>query len=569
MRSRSIPPLDRVDRASSIYSQTIPEEPRAYANEEQDALNRSGTVRSEVSALTTSSSVDNDSRSSPLVSPISTHFPDDGAQSTQEHPFRSQLPRPVPCDAHTVRAAPGYRRPSPASAVEKKQETRWDDFSGEPTNSDAGKPAAVRPGVAPVEEQYPQLKQRTKAILAGLRERDPARKQVFGKVPPPVDSLDHPAYREPWRGASGRGAIVEPVKNTATTKLEPLRIPQRNISRTHAISNEAARPESQQPFKSSSPPRKEPTIRAVASQDSIKPVVPLKLGSNNNSRVVSPATPMVTMPEQNDSLQSPFKSPQHAFLHAVYESVTESSTAPVDQGFVESPTDTEPLTPTTPTHANSSHPPRINTLLPPEPEEADVSRFSWTTYTTTEHGSPIQSAYASSPVPPVPSLAAIALRKRPGPSHTDPTPYMNSNAAFSNGSVVLRKPVPAAERDRSSSMTANPSLGKTLPQCPPEFEASDKISTLEARLDDLARRKRNINKIKAALGDSLRRNAVAYDVKKRRDIEANLKNLDTEMSEVTQEEHEVGLRLHRAQKKRDREENNLEPTSLWIKRVTS
>jgi len=165
--------------------------------------------------------------------------------------------------------------------------------------------------------------------------------------------------------------------------------------------------------------------------------------------------------------------------------------------------------------------------------------------------------------------SAILLGKQPVPSYTYPTPYADSSAAFSNASIVLRKPVPAADRNRSASLNTNPSLGKSLPQCPPELEASDKISTLQARLDDLARRKRNINKIKAALAESLRRNAIAYDARKRKDVESKLKNLDHEMSEVIQEEHEVALRLHRAQKKKDRDENNLEPSSLWVKRVTS
>lgn len=572
-----MPPLHQQshhDRASSVYSQPSPGKSKDKENDatgEQDGLHRSNTIRSEVSSLTMHSSVDNDSRSSPLVSPLSTHFPEHDVNPRQDHPFRSQLPRPVPSeprDTEAGRTAFSYHKPSPVANAENKQETKWDDFSGEPTDSEAGKPASARPGVAPVEVQYPQLKERTKQILAGLRERGPPKKQVWGKAPPAVDTLDHPEYREPWKGASGRVALVEPVKNTPAARLEPLQIPQRNISRTDAISNDAVRAQSPQPkpIRTLSPERKEPTIRAVASQDSIKPVVPLKLGSSNSSRVVSPVTPMPVVSEQANGLQSPFKSPQHTFLHGVHESVTK----PVEE-LVESPTDNEPLTPTTPTQANvSPHRPRMDTLLPPEPEGADISRFSWTTYNTTEHGSPTQPSFDISEIPPIPSVHShILLRKQPVPSHTHPMPYMNSNAAFSSGSVVLRKPVPAADRNRSPSMISNPTLGKSLPQCPPELEASDKISTLEARLDDLARRKRNINKIKAALADALRRNAVAYDVKKRKEVETKLKNLDDEMSEVTQEEHEVGLRLHRAQKKRDREENNLEPTSLWIKRVTS
>lgn len=510
---------------------------------------------------------------------MSTHFPNVDTHTRQEHPFRSQLPRPIPSETPAEPSAPSYRKPPPVAPLDKKQETRWDTFSGEPTDSEKGKVASARPGVAPIEVQYPQLKERTKQILQNIRENSElAKKPGWGKAPPPVDNLDHPAHREPWKGASGRAALLEPVKNTPAARLEPLHIPKRNTNQTYAVSNEAARSHSTNPpeTQAPSPERKAPTIRPVASQDSIKPVVPLKLGSNNNSRVTSPILPMTAIAEQTNNLRSPFKSPQHTFLHAVHESVTR----PMEQDLVESPTDNEPLTPTTPTQANTStHQMRMENLPTPEPEEADVSRFSWTTYTATEPGSPMQEAYDGSPVPPLPTHVPppIFLRKRPIPAHTYPVPYVNSNAApyinsiaaVSNASIVSRKPVPAADRNRSPSMVTIPSTEKSLPQCPPELEASDKVSTLQARLDDLARRKRNNKKIQITLTQDLRRNAVAYTVIQRKDLEGKLINVDDEMSEIVQEEHEVGLRLYRAQKKRDREENNTEPTSLWIKRVTS
>jgi hypothetical protein len=550
-------------RASSIYSQPSPPE--------DEGLHRTNTVRSEVSSLTIRSSVDNDSRSSPLVSPISTHFPESDVQTRQErtkqeHPFRSQLPRPVPSETTADRPTPSYRKPptvAPAVATEK-QETRWDSFSGEPTDSEKGKPASARPGVAPAEVQYPHMPmtERAKQLLGDFKERGQAKKPGWAKAPPPVDDLEHPAYREPWKGASGRVALVDPVKNTPAARLERLNIPQRNISRTHALSNEAARSYNSEPppTHAFSPEQKVPTVRAVGSQDSIKPVVPLKLGSNSSSRVVSPTTPMTTMSQQNNSLQSPFKSPQHTFLHTVPESITK----PMEHDLVESPTDNEPLTPTTPTQANAStHQTRMDNLLPAEPEE-NVSRFSWTTYTATEPGSPTPPTYDDTPVPPLPSVQSpLVIRKRPIPSHTGPSPYTNSNAAISNASFVSRKPVPLADR------YGTPSTEKELPQCPPEAEASDKITTLEARLVDLARQKSNIEKIKANLNKELRRNAILYSASKRKEVEAELKARDREMDEITQEEREIAMSLRRAQKKIDREENREENTGLWIKRVTS
>ena len=87
-------------------------------------------------------------------------------------------------------------------------------------------------------------------------------------------------------------------------------------------------------------------------------------------------------------------------------------------------------------------------------------------------------------------------------------------------------------------------------------------------MDDLARRKQNIGKIINETTDRLRRNSISYDGRKRREVEKMITNLKLELAEVGQEEHEVGIRLHRAQKRKDRNDN-YQPTGLWIKRVTS
>jgi hypothetical protein len=41
-----------------------------------------------------------------------------------------------------------------------------------------------------------------------------------------------------------------------------------------------------------------------------------------------------------------------------------------------------------------------------------------------------------------------------------------------------------------------------------------------------------------------------------------------ELAEVLKEEHEIGLRLHRAWRRRDRFSPMEEPTGLWVRRVT-
>ena len=88
-------------------------------------------------------------------------------------------------------------------------------------------------------------------------------------------------------------------------------------------------------------------------------------------------------------------------------------------------------------------------------------------------------------------------------------------------------------------------------------------------MEDLRRRKGNNGKINRELHESLKRNAINYDLRKRKEVEQTIANLTLELDEITREEHEVGLNLHRAQKKRDREDCYENPTGLWIKRVTS
>jgi len=117
--------------------------------------------------------------------------------------------------------------------------------------------------------------------------------------------------------------------------------------------------------------------------------------------------------------------------------------------------------------------------------------------------------------------------------------------------------------------TTSASGRKSLPPTPQELQANDKVSVLEARLEDLARRKRNINKIIKELADGLKRNAIVYEARKRKEIEKMTINLNLELDEITNEEHEVGLRLHRVHKRRDKDDNYEHPTGLWIKRVTS
>jgi hypothetical protein len=488
---------------------------------------------------------------------------------------RSQLPVP--------------RRLIPETGVgpnEKKKDTKWDDYSGEPTTSENGKEAAVKPGTQSVEMQYPDLKAKTRQILAGLRERNTANQQVARKVPPPAqtDPLDDPPQREPWKGASGRTALVKPVKNNPAARLDPIQIPARRVEPATSNTARVVTPSSS-------------TIKTVPpepTEDMVKPPVPLRVGKNSPS-VRSPATA-----EPPQSLQSPFQSPGYP------DTIHTPMALPTPNSGLSAGPNNGPLTPLTPTPSRPVLPPprldsrqepaptnsssklataqlqpRADSLQPPNVQNANddpSSRFSWTTYATTAADSPPDTPTEGANAPPVPHLPSdvptpLIMRKRPIEAHPQARPQTSPTTAnypiAQNTKVVVRKPTPADRRRASTILTTASDLSKSLPQCPPEMEAPDKISSLEARMEEYALRKRNITKLIKQLSSGAQPSATAFDLRTREQVKRTIKGLEGELAEVIQEEHDVGLRLHRVQRRRDRDEMYENPTGLWIKRVTT
>lgn len=487
---------------------------------------------------------------------------------------------------------PVPRKPIPETDVkpnEKRKDTKWDDYSGEPTTSENGKEAAVKPGTQPVEIQYPDLKAKTRQILAGLRERGTANQQVARKVPPPAqtDPLDNPPQREPWKGPSGRTTLVKPVKNNPAARLEPIQIPANNNRRAEPVTSNTGRVVTPSPS----------TIKTVPSEpteDMVKPPVPLRVGKNSPS-VRSPVTA-----DPPQSLQSALRSPRYP------DTVHASVTLPTSNSGLAAGSSSGPLTPLTPTPSRSVVPPprsdsrqeleptnsssqlataqpqsRVDSLQPMNMRNTNddpSSRFSWTTYATTVADSPPDTPREGANAPPVPHLPAdmptpLIMRKRPvearAQARPQTSPTTTNSPTVPNAKVVVRKPTPADRRRASTILTTASDLSKSLPQCPPEMEAPDKISSLEARMEEFALRKRNITKLIKQLNSGAQPSATAFDLRAREEAKRTIKGLESELAEIIQEEHDVGLRLHRVQRRRDRDEMYENPTGLWIKRVTT
>ena len=558
---------------SSEYSQpspTLPPEPDARSPGGPDVSPMS-SPRSSINFAASDTS---------LISPVESTFNVTPRNSQTDQQTRSQVPRPA--------ALP--RRAGQTPVLKKtKADTKWDDYSGEPTTEDSGKAPQARPGAQqPLEMQYPQLKERTKQILAGLRDRGQTQqKSTWGRAPPPVaaDPLDNPpAPKEPWRGASGREAIVAPVKNNAAARAGPLKHPQRNVSKMDPVQDrartkspevehtiprkapETATPQVSQRTYATQPktnpsPKPDLSIRVVPSQEEIKPVAPLKVRS---PRVRSPAEA-----ENIASLQSPFHTP-----HSSQPKVTNDLNANISQERSIGPKQLS-VDPPQPVRApggdiskraNETSQQHATSHLKHEP----VSQLSWTTYATSANDSPDSlgpTLLDSSPVPPLPSMSSpLVMRKRPVSTAPNNLPFSNPEAVGSRASIISRKPVPL---DRMRAASGMSSASKSLPPTPIEMQAGDKISTLEARLEDLSMRRRNNRKIIREMQEGLKKNAIVYTTRKRMEVEKQIRNLEEELTDISREEHEVGLQLHRAQRKRDREDCYENPTGLWIKRVTT
>lgn len=179
-------------------------------------------------------------------------------------------------------------------------------------------------------------------------------------------------------------------------------------------------------------------------------------------------------------------------------------------------------------------------------------------------------------MPPLPNLPnALALRQRGPPPHTsDPTSAPRSR--------VSRKPTPTEisnifndsssppiPESKKSPTATEPDRSKSLPQCPPELEAKDRITALEARTEELTRRRRNIDQILKELSNVVQPSNFASDLASREEVKRTVKSLEDELGEIRIEEHKVGMTLLRALKKRDQENIYGYPTGLWVKRVTS
>lgn len=235
-----------------------------------------------------------------------------------------------------------------------------------------------------------------------------------------------------------------------------------------------------------------------------------------------------------------------------------------------------------------------------------VSRFSWTTQATEttypghddtpnhNPASPSTKFFDSPWNPANPSTtrnAAIRAEETPTVVETPPSPVMNrrrpigtsphldserEHPAFARKPndtkpFIKRKPTPSSASTILTTATtpdpADKEKEKALPTTPSELSTHDYITELSAQLESFRNRKHNLSKmIKASESVSFgpTANPMVIDLEKRRETKERVRCIEAELSEVRRWEHETGLKLMRAEKRRDQEG----PTALWVRRVT-
>lgn len=512
----------------------------------------------------------------------------------------------------------------------QQQPRNWDPVAGERAGSAMGRPSQANPveppqglGITTQAWASPQNSPTAAPPSLGDRVRRIAKKAAAardGNTDPAAGAFT--STRPGWRGASGRTAIVDPVHDTA--EVAPLRIPEKSTKRS-------MKPVGSKPGltlggplrRGQTPPMSPPpseTATRSGPREALRRILPSSQQAPTATHLQSPndqsypSPPLSGTPLVGDA-------PAVAARELAQDGVVSISALP-SPTFNNSPSESMIRRKPPATHTNYQHQhqhqhqvsissvysqqseaPHPHPLHIPvtqaassrpdeEPWVQPPSRFSITTYATSNTGTTREDGddHVGEEQPPVPSLPADFRhdhndRTNHQPS-SDNSPVTSPIDQFMTSPFALTDPQqhamlsnahnPALTRvaqvpDRPSSRASD--INKTLPPAPPEAsagEAQDRVGLLNAQLRALANRRININRSIQQMTELMPTDKLMNSrdvVRKREEEKKKVEALRLELSEVQREEYELGLKLHRAYKRLDREAE-WEPTTLWVRRVT-
>ncbi|AEO66654.1 uncharacterized protein THITE_2114887 [Thermothielavioides terrestris NRRL 8126] len=533
-------------------------------------------------------------------------------------------------DAAAREAHSSHRGPAPQQSRNPpgREGPRWDPLTGERTSSAQGRPSQVNPaefaqslGSGPDNGWAPSQNSPTAAAPSwGDRVRKMAKKAsaaIEGNTDPAAGAFT--SNRPGWRGASGRSAIVDPVHDTR--EVPPLKIPEKSARRNKALAAES-KPTGNTPDGGSARRGETPPISPPPSE------TPTRSGPLDTIRRIlpssqSPSAKQTTFPAAQRYPSPPLSghpaaadAPAVAARELARNNLYGPRALPSPTFPPPSPESSQPIRrKPPPMHTNHQHQASVSSVYsqqtdapqpsplpvpdtarpPPAPVEEPYvqppSRFSVTTYATSNTGTTRDDI--DDPLdgnqPPVPALPADLqqqhpLQRRPSSDHspvTSPIDQFMTSPFAEHTTTTTVMPNPAVARvqaqaqatDRPAWRASVSDVNKSLPPAPPEQsagEAQDRVALLEARLRALANRRININRSITQMTELMPTDKLmnSAEVMRKREAEKRkVEALRAELAEVQREEHELGLKLHRAYKRLDREAE-WEPTTLWVRRVT-
>lgn len=447
------------------------------------------------------------------------------SEGSEVSPIDESSQRPLDLPRHGKRLTSALPVPKKLSKSkynaqkDSSRPTRWDDYSGEPTNGDDGKAPQVRPGTQTVRKSSVDQQQQNKYhfnLLTKGRELNESRKNfVRNRDAKKEPQHPHSPPREPWRGASGRTATVPPIESKRGVSLSPLQ--------TSLLPTDT-------PQASQAPPSHSDRVASTGSAA----VATSNLAGRKEAQEESQVKPNV--PPKNENHNQATSKDRHS------EGPSTPRATPRRSGPGERE---KPLPPTS--RDTSASPEVASKFHDLALDEQPRSRFSTTTYGTTDTGSLPGTPRLSNTDKETPPLPSIKVDKR-------------GQSAQLHWGPAKRKPTPS---ERTMSMS------KTLPQCPPEMQARDRVEAMEAKIDDLRRRRGNIDTLVYELTQVVQPSSTAYDLATRGEVKRTVESLQNELADIRKEEHDVGMTLLRALKKRDERDYYSQPSGLWIRRVTS
>ncbi|KAF2148208.1 hypothetical protein K461DRAFT_282628 [Myriangium duriaei CBS 260.36] len=345
--------------------------------------------------------------------------------------------------------------------------------------------------------------------------------------------------RPPWKGGSGRSALVDPVSDTSVPRTASRYTAVRDMPRGRMNESESDNSlgvaSSRSGGRDMSPVsmmggRYEEDYDTIARNDSTldyedKDVSPLVTPSSATPSIKDlPWTSSRPVTRKPVGLRNA-SSGGHSSLILEREEEDDTPYVKPNQGAVSSANKDKILPP----------------LLPIPSDNSTVSRFSWTTVNT------VTTSQLDSP-PPSPHVPSVP-----------PLPLYQENARSGHGSFAKPPTPPLVDSEGDA-------VEKALPKAPMASQSMSHVEALAAQEAELTMRRRNIQRIIQELLQVENASPLEIDWKTSKAIKKKLEERREQLADVEREQHELGLAIARARRKADREDGI--ESGLWVRRIT-